>query len=187
MNIKIITSTTREGAQGIHVAHWLEKYLNASEKDLDIELLDLAKINLPLMNEPNHPRLQNYQHEHTKNWSNIIDSADAYIIVLGEYNYGYPAPIKNALDYLFNEWAYKPVGFVSYGGVSGGLRSTQMLKQVVTTLSMMPITPQVNIPFFSKLINEEGVFEPTDVIIKSADVMIKELKKWAINMKNMRK
>ncbi len=112
------------------------------------------------MNEPNHPRLQQYQDEHTKKWSEIIIAADAFIIVLAEYNFGFPATIKNAINYLFNEWKYKPVAFVSYGGVSGGLRSTQMLKQVVTALNMMPIVDQVNIPFFAKLIDDKGTFVP---------------------------
>ena len=146
-SIKIITSTTREGRKGIAVANWITDFAKQTNK-YNIELLDLAKINLPFMDEPNHPRLKQYQHEHTKKWSETINSADAFIIVLAEYNFGFPAPIKNAIDYLFHEWKYKPVGFVSYGGVSGGLRSAQMLKQVVTAVSMMPIADTVNIPFF---------------------------------------
>jgi len=151
-----------------------------------VELLDLAEINLPLMDEPNHPRLRQYQHEHTKKWSVKIDEADAFIIVLAEYNFGFPAPIKNAIDYLFNEWMYKPVAFVSYGGVSGGLRSTQMLKQVVTAVHMMPIVDSVNIPFFAKLIDENGVFKATEVIIKSAELMLRELERWSEALKTMR-
>ena len=126
--LKIITSTTREGRKGIFVANWITELAMASGK-YEVELLDLAVINLPLMNEPNHPRLRQYQHEHTKKWSATIESADAFIIVLAEYNFGFPAPIKNALDYLYNEWKYKPVAFVSYGGIAGGMRSMQMLKQ----------------------------------------------------------
>ncbi len=158
-NIKIITSTTREGRKGIAVANWITELAKQANR-YNVELLDLAEINLPFMNEPNHPRLQQYQHEHTKKWSEIIIAADAFIIVLAEYNFGFPATIKNAINYLFNEWKYKPVAFVSYGGVSGGLRSTQMLKQVVTALNMMPIVDQVNIPFFAKLIDDKGTFVP---------------------------
>src|SRR5690349_2937621 len=117
-------------------------------------------INLPFMDEPAHPRLKQYKHEHTKNWSETIDAADAFIIVLAEYNFGFPAPIKNAIDYLFNEWMNKPVAFVSYGGVSGGLRATQMLKLVVASVHMMPLVEQVTIPFFAKMIDDEGIFQP---------------------------
>ena len=184
-NIKIITSTTREGRKGIAVANWITE-LAKQNNHYNIELLDLVEINLPFMDEPNHPRLQQYKHEHTKKWSAKINEADAFIIVLGEYNFGFPAPIKNAIDYLFNEWKYKPVAFVSYGGVSGGLRSTQMLKQVVTAVYMTAIVDQVNLPFFAKLINDKGIFVPDELISKSADAMLKELERTAEALKSMR-
>jgi NAD(P)H-dependent FMN reductase len=183
--VKIITSTTREGRKGIAVANWITEVAKEN-KNYEVELLDLAQINLPFMDEPNHPRLQQYKHEHTKNWSAKISAADAFIFVLAEYNFGFPAPIKNAIDYLFNEWKYKPVAFVSYGGVSGGLRSTQMLKQVVTAIHMTPIVEQVNIPFFAKLIDDKGIFQPNETIIKSADVMLTELERWSEALKTMR-
>jgi len=184
-SLKIITSTTREKSQGIKVARWITEFAK-TDADLAVELLDLREIGLPLMDEPEHPRLAKYVHEHTKEWSKKIAEADAFVIVLGEYNYGYPAPIKNAIDYLHNEWRYKPVAFVSYGGVSAGLRSTQMLKQVVTTLNMMPIAEQVNIPHFATFINEEGQFVPGERIESSASAMLKELKRWSNVMKQMR-
>jgi NAD(P)H-dependent FMN reductase len=107
-NLKIIISTTRQGRKGNVVASWITS-LAKEDKRFDTALLDLAEINLPFMDEPNHPRLQQYQNEHTKKWSTTIQEADAFIIVLSEYNFGFPAPIKNALDYLFNEWKHKPV------------------------------------------------------------------------------
>ncbi|MDB5119413.1 MAG: hypothetical protein JWN56_631 [Sphingobacteriales bacterium] len=184
-NIKIITSTTREGRKGIAVANWITN-LAKQDSTYTIELLDLAQINLPFMDEPNHPRMQQYIHEHTKQWSKSIDEADAFIIVLAEYNFGFPAPIKNALDYLYNEWMHKPVAFVSYGGISGGLRATQMLKQVVTAIHMMPIVDQVNIPFFAKHIDESGTFVPDEALTKSANAMLKELERWSESLKAMR-
>jgi NAD(P)H-dependent FMN reductase len=184
-NIKIITSTTREGRKGIAVANWITELAKQDGK-YNIELLDLAEINLPFMDEPNHPRLQKYQHEHTKKWSETIAAADGYIIVLAEYNFGFPAPIKNAIDYLYNEWMNKPVAFVSYGGISGGLRSTQMLKQVVTAVHMMPVVDQVNIPFFANHIDETGTFVPGEAITKSAVVMLSELERWSDVLKGMR-
>lgn len=186
INLKIITSTTREGRTGIHIAKWVTE-LAKTKPNLNVQLLDLAEINLPFMDEPNHPRFQKYMHDHTKNWSKMIGEADAYIIVLAEYNYGFPAPIKNALDYLFNEWKYKPVAFVSYGGISAGLRSTQMLKQVVTTLGMVPIPEQVNIPFHAKLIDEDKIFHPDIQIINSTEAMLEQLAKWSDALKIMRK
>ncbi|OQP41096.1 NADPH-dependent FMN reductase [Niastella yeongjuensis] len=183
--IKIITSTTREGRKGIAIANWITDLAKQNNR-YNIELLDLAQINLPFMDEPNHPRLKQYHYEHTKKWSETINTADAFIIVLAEYNFGFPAPIKNAIDYLYNEWMNKPVAFVSYGGVSGGLRATQMLKQVVSAVHMMPVTDQVNIPFFAKLIDDNGVFQPGEPIIKSAEAMLKGLESWSEALKTMR-
>jgi len=185
IQLKIITSTTREGRKGIFVANWITEYVQ-NDKDFEVQLLDLAEINLPFMDEPNHPSLGEYVHQHTKEWSKTIASADAFIIVLGEYNFGYPAPIKNALDYLHKEWKYKPVALVSYGGISGGLRSTQMLKQVLTSLGMMPIVEQVALPFFAEKINEEGKFISDDRIHRAADKMLEELKKWSRALKSLR-
>ena len=185
-NIKIITSTTREGRKGIAIAKWIT-ILAKQNSNFNVELLDLAEINLPFMDEPNHPSMQQYQHEHTKKWSAKINEADGFIIVLAEYNFGFPAPIKNAIDYLFKEWMYKPVAFISYGGVSGGLRSTQMLKQVVTAVYMTAVVDQVILPSFTKLINDQGIFVPDELVTKSADAMLKELEKHSELLKTIRK
>lgn len=185
MNLKIITSTTRPERKGIAIAEWIYA-LAAAHDGINAELLDLAKINLPLMDESNHPRLGKYEHQYTKDWSAKIDEADAFIIVLAEYNYGFPAPIKNAIDYLFTEWAYKPVGIVSYGGVSGGLRAAQMLKQVLTTLQMVPLNNGVTIPFFPKFFNPDGSFTGDEAHVKSAGAMFTDLSKWAEALKALR-
>lgn len=184
-NLKIITSTTRPGSKGILIANWITEIAKQSEQ-FNVELLDLAQINLPFMDEPNHPRLKQYQQPHTKDWSATIDAADAFIIILAEYNFGFPAPIKNAVDYLYNEWKYKPVAFVSYGGISGGLRSMQMLKQVVTAMHMMPIVEVVNIPFFTKFIDDQNKFVPEKPATESAHVMLTELKRWSETLAPMR-
>jgi len=185
LKLKILTSTNRRGAKGRIIADWIFEF-SKENSEFDTELLDLAEINLPFMDEPNHPRLKQYQFEHTKNWSRKIEEADAFIVVLAEYNYGFPAPIKNAIDYLHQEWKYKPVGFVSYGGVSAGLRSVQMLKQVVTTLNMMPLPQQVNLPFFAKEIDENGNFKANSSAVSSAKDMLKELEKWSNALRVLR-
>ena len=185
INIKIIIASTRPGRKGPSVGAWITEKAKANT-EFNIEVLDLAAINLPFLDEPNHPRLQKYHHQHTKDWSDKIDSGDAYIIVTPEYNFGFPATIKNALDFLYNEWCYKPVAFVSYGGMAGGTRAVQMLKQVVTAQKMMPVTESVHIPFFTKYINEEEKFVADEGLDKSAESMLSELHKWAIALKPMR-
>lgn len=184
-DLKIIIASTRPGRKGPMLGSWI--FQVAKENGgFDVSLLDLAIINLPFMDEPHHPRLKQYQHDHTRNWSKIIDEADAFIIVTPEYNFGYPASIKNALDFLFHEWSYKPVGFVSYGGIAGGTRSVQMLKQVVTAQKMMPVMESVNVPFFMNYISEEETFVPNEGVKNSANAMLSELSKWTRALKTLR-
>ena len=184
--LKIILASTRPGRKGPAIAVWMEE-IARKHPTFEVTLLDLKEINLPFMDEPHHPRLQKYQQEHTKKWSSIIAEADAFIFVTAEYNYGYPAPLKNALDFLFVEWNYKPVAFVSYGGIAGGTRAVQALKQVVTAQKMMPITESVNIPFFTKYIDDQEKFNGDEVHQKAADDMMNELAKWTEALKPMRK
>lgn len=137
------------------------------------------------MDEPNHPKLGNYTHEHTKKWSRTINEADAFVFVTPEYNYSFPATIKNALDYLFSEWHGKPAAFVSYGGASGGMRAVQGLKLPMTTLGMMPLMQAVNIHYFSKYI-ENGSFNGNELLENSVHAMLETLRKWTAGFKNMR-
>ncbi len=185
LKLQVIVASVRQGRVGLPVAQW---FVQAAERfgKFDLELVDLKTWNLPLMDEPEHPRLGHYQHQHTKNWSQQIDKADAFVLVMPEYNYSMTAPLKNALDYLAREWQYKPVGFVSYGGISGGTRAVQMAKQVVTTLKMMPIPEAVNVSFVQKYLNSEGQFEATQELEKSAEIMLEELNHWAVHLKPMR-
>ena len=127
-----------------------------------------------------------YEHAHTMEWSEVVKKSDAFIIVTPEYNYSFPAALKNALDYLHKEWAYKPVAFVSYGGVAAGTRAVQQLKQVVTALKMMPIPEAVNIPMFFKYFDTEGKFNPDEMLGKSANNMFTELGKWSGALQGMR-
>lgn len=183
--LKIIIVSTRPGRKGPAVAKWITER-TSKHTEFEIEVLDLAEINLPFFDEPEHPRLQHYQHEHTKKWSATINGADAFLVVTPEYNFGYPATIKNALDFLYNEWNYKPVAFVSYGGIAAGTRCVQMLKQVVAAQKMVALVEAVNIPFFTKFLKEGDIFEPDEATEKSAESMIAELKKWSASLKEMR-
>ncbi len=177
MKLKIIIASTRPGRKGPVLGAWITE-LAKKHGAFEVEVLDLAEINLPFMDEPNHPRFQKYEHNHTKAWSKTISDADAFIFVTPEYNFGFPAPLKNALDYLYNEWSYKAVGFVSYGGVAAGTRAVQMLKQVVTAQKMMPVAESVNVPFFTRFINDMDQFVPEEGLEKSAIGMLDELVRW---------
>ena len=172
--LQIIITSTRPGRVGLPVGQWFEARARAHD-GFEVEVVDLAELKLPFMDEPNHPRLRDYTHEHTKAWSAKVDAADAFVFVMPEYNYGFNAPLKNAIDFLHYEWRHKPVGFVSYGGVSAGTRAVQMIKQVVTTLNMFALTEAVSIPFVAQFLDDEDQLLPNDVMNHAADTMLDEL------------
>lgn len=101
--------------------------------------IDLSTWNLPMFNEPTIPSYvfspSGYVQTHTRAWSAEISKHSAFIFILPQYNWGYPAVLKNAIDYLFNEWKGKPAVIVSYGGHGGGMAAEQ-LKQVLGAIGM---------------------------------------------------
>jgi NAD(P)H-dependent FMN reductase len=172
--LQIIIASTRPGRVGLPVAQW---FIGRAREhgQFDIDVADLAEINLPFLDEPNHPRLREYTKRHTKDWSARVEAADAFAIVLPEYNYGMPATIKNAIDFLHYEWSYKPVGFVSYGGVSAGTRSVQQLTQVVSTLKMFPLTEAVSIPFVRQFLDDDETVRANETMEQASDALLDEL------------
>lgn len=184
-NLKIIISSTRPGRKCPFIAKWIfETALQHTE--FKTELIDLKEVNLPFFDEPEHPRQEKYTQQHSKDWSARIRPADAFIIITPEYNYGYIAPLKNALDFLYHEWSYKPVGFVSYGGVAAGTRAVQMLKLVLNSFKMVPVTSAVNIPSFHKYLDDKNNFNADEGLNSAARAMFGELVKWAGFLKEFR-
>jgi len=183
--IKLIFASTREGRMGTGVAHWVFDHIKTMP-GATVKFIDLKEVNLPLLDEPEHPRLQKYTHEHTMAWSKEIDEADGFIFVTPEYNYGFPASLKNALDYVYKEWNYKPVGFVSYGGVSGGMRCVELLVPVLASQMMVPIVESVHIQHFKTLLTEDGTFHPTETYVRAVDRMFNSLLRWEKALRQLR-
>jgi NAD(P)H-dependent FMN reductase len=183
--LTIIIGSTRPGRAALPITAWFAERARR-HGGFDVDVVDLAELDLPLLNEPNHPRLRRYAHQHTRDWSDRIAAADAFVFVTPEYNYGYPAALKNAIDYLHEEWKDKPVGFVSYGGVAAGTRAVQQLKQVVTTLKMVPVFEAVNIPFHAQFMDEDGRLQPNDVMEQAADAMLDELARVEAGLRPLR-
>lgn len=174
----IVIASTRVNRAGEPVAAWVIEKARA-HGGFEVEVLDLRAIALPMLDEPNHPRLQNYTREETKAWSATIAALDAFVFVTPEYNHSSPPALLNALDHLFFEWHYKPVGMVSYGGVSGGLRSVQMTKLTLAALKMVPILEAVPLTFFAQLIDKtSGALVPGEANEKAAALMLDELVRW---------
>jgi len=185
LKLQTIICSTRPGRVGPAVARWFHEFAQ-EHGAFEAQLVDLADFELPLYDEPVHPRMQQYQHEHTRRWSASVAAADAYVFVTPEYNYSPPPALVNALDFVYREWNYKPCGFVGYGGVSGGLRAVQMERLHVTTLKMMPMVEGVTVPMVASHIGADGAFASNELIDASARTMLDELLRWAEALKAMR-
>lgn len=181
----IILGSTRPGRIGLPVAQWLTN-LAKDHGGFDVDLADLKEIDLPMMDEPNHPRLKKYQHEHTKAWSARVDAADAVVLVTPEYNGSYSAPLKNALDYLSLEWVRKPVGIVSYGGISAGSRAANGLRLITSVLGMVACLVNVSISMVSSHKQDDGTFAPPEATNAAAKGMLDELAKLDKVLKPLR-
>jgi NAD(P)H-dependent FMN reductase len=178
--LQVIIGSTRPGRAGLPVARWIAEYA-AKTGRFQVEIVDLAEVDLPMLDEPHHPGARNYTQEHTRDFSATISRADAFVLVMPEYNHGYTAPVKNALDYLVHEWAHKPIGLVSYGGVSGGVRAVHALKPILTYLKMIPVHEGVIIPFVHSFIEGSGDdrrFVPNEVAESSAEAMLASIAAW---------
>lgn len=184
MKLAVITVSVREGRVGNAVAEWFNNYAR-EHSDFEVLPIDLKEVNLPVLNEPKHPVMRDYQFEHTKRWSALVEPADAYVFVTPEYDYFTPGALVNAIDYLSQEWAYKPAGFVGYGGISGGLRSIQAAKPLLTSVKMMPLPESVSFHFVQNNIKND-VLEPEQKHVDMARLMLDELVRWAQALKPMR-
>lgn len=183
--LNIIIASTRPGRVGPVFAKWFEGFAREHGK-FDVALVDLADFNLPVYDEPKHPRLKQYEHEHTKTWSASVQSADAFVFVVPEYDFFAPPSLVNALVYLSSEWNYKPAGLVSYGGVSGGLRSAQVTKQLLTALKVVPINEGVPIHNYHQFLDADGVFQANEAIAGGSKTMLDELYRWSEALKVLR-
>ncbi|KAI7973789.1 hypothetical protein EIK77_000988 [Talaromyces pinophilus] len=151
--VGIIVGSQREPRAGLQIAKFVQNTIRELQSQSDLNIIDLAVWNLPLYNEPGIPSYipspEDYKHEHTRRWSREIASYQAFIFVTPQYNWGYPASLKNAIDYLFNEWTGKPAMIVSYGGHGGG-KAAEQLKEVCDGLRMLPLDKPACLTFPDK-------------------------------------
>ena len=132
--IAVIVGSTRPNRICGDVAGWVRNSLQRAGS-FTYELLDLAEVNLPLLDEPLKAALQQYEHEHTREWSRQVSAYSGFLFVFPQYNWGYPAVLKNALDYLYLEWRDKPASVFTYG-TRGGSKGAQQLITVLHGLHM---------------------------------------------------
>jgi NAD(P)H-dependent FMN reductase len=168
--LMIVVGSIREGRIGLPIAEWVRAEAEKTGR-FEVDFVDLKELALPFMDEPNHPRLQKYTHQHTKDWSARVDAADAYIFVTPEYNWSFSPALKNAIDYLTLEWWRKPYGFVSYGGVSAGSRGATALIPVLVGVGLVRVGANVELNFAGQQITD-GVFHAGE---KESAILAREL------------
>jgi NAD(P)H-dependent FMN reductase len=174
--ILVILGSTRQGRHGDKVVRWLMSRLNA-RSDATFELVDLRDLALPFFDAPAGPAYGPVAAE-ARSWAERVTQADGFIFVTPEYNHGYPAPLKNAIDHLYHEWAHKPAAIVNYGGFAGGYRAAEQLRQVLIELKMAPVREQVGVPAVWAAFGEAG--EPQNAALNGAlEAMVAELLWWA--------
>ena len=182
--LQIVIASTRPGRVGLPVARWFDGFARR-QGSFTVELVDLAEVALRCSTSPGIPSAVSTST--TTPWPGAHGGAgDAFVFVHPEYNHSYNAALKNALDYLHHEWNYKPVGFVSYGGVAAGTRALTALKPVVAALRMTPVVEAVNIPFVAQFIDDQGDFVPNEVLELGAAGMLAELERVETALRTLR-
>lgn len=189
-NIKVIAGSTREGRFSDKAAAWIAEGIKKREEEIAVEVLDLRNYAMPFFNEPMSPSFKQepYKNEAVARFTKKIAEGDAFVIITPEYNHGTSGVLKNALDWVYQEWNNKPVAFVSYGSV-GGARAVEQLRLNAIELQMAPIRNSVHIPgeqYFQVLFGKMETKELFASVAKQAETMISQLLWWTRTLKNAR-
>jgi NAD(P)H-dependent FMN reductase len=183
LRIAIILGSTRPGRNGEAVANWVFDYAR-TRNDAEYELVDIARFNLPLLDEPVPPSRHQYSKPHTLAWAKKISSFDGFVFVTPEYNHGTSGALKNALDFLYAEWNNKAAGFVSYGS-AGGVRAVEQLRLVMAELQVADVRAQVALSLFTDFENFSS-FKPAAVHGNALKTMFDQLVAWSGALKALR-
>lgn len=161
--VQLIIGSTRQNRLSPSIASWIEAQV-AKNDDLELEVIDLKDLNLPLFDEPMPPSMAPGESASAKAWAAKVSSADAFIVLSPEYNAGYPGVLKNAIDYLKQEWHHRPVTLVTYG-FGGGVSAATQLHQVFTRIGSEIVDSGVAIDI-GGILNETGGITDTDTSLQ---------------------
>lgn len=177
LQVAVIVGSTREGRRGRTVADWFVKTV-ADRTDLTVDLIDLAELDLPARHGAVTADLHVLRER--------LDAADAFVVVTPEYNHSYPAPLKHAIDMAHEQWRRKVVGFVSYGGVSGGLRAVEHLRGVFAELHVHGIRDSVSFHGPWNGFGDDGQPRDPASAEQAAAVLVDELAWWGRALRDAR-
>jgi NAD(P)H-dependent FMN reductase len=183
LRIAIILGSTRPGRRGAQLASWVLDTVR-EHGGADYELIDLADHHLGNLDEPGNPTHRTYTQPHTHTWSRLIDSFDGFVFVVPEYNHSFPGALKNALDYVYQEWNDKAAGIVSYGGWAAGVRAAEALRLVLAELQVATVRAQPAVPAVAAF--HTGAFVPAEGLAASVDTMLGQLIPWSDALRGVR-
>lgn len=186
IRIAIVVASTRPGRRGDQVARWVYEQATArtpAEAGVEYAVVDLAEVDLPMLDEPVPAAIGDYRHDHTRQWADLVASFDGFVFVTPEYNRGVPAPLKNAIDYLFAEWQDKAAGIVGYG-VVGGVRASEHLRQVLAELRVADVRTAVTLSLTDDL--ADGTVAARPHRCDQAKRMLDELAAWTNALRALR-
>ena len=176
--LAVVIGSTREGRRGPAIAEWFQAVAQQRE-DMNLDVIDLGSTRLPDVLTKSRP-------PEVTALAGRLDRADAFVIVTPEYNHSFPAPLKTAVDWYSAEWQAKPVGFVSYGGISGGLRAVEQLRQVFAELHAVTVRNTVSLHGVWARLGEDGTLIDSDGSEEAARAMLDQLAWWARALKEAR-
>ena len=183
LKVAIIIGSTRPNRNSEAVSKWIYE-IAKRRSDIDFELIDILDYNLPLLDEPIPPSMGQYSKEHTKRWSEKINSFDAFVFVTPEYNHSFSGALKNAIDFLYKEWNNKVAGFVSFGS-AGGVRAAEQLRLVMAEVKVATVRAQVYLSLFTDF-ESYSTFKPASFHENSANTMLDEVIDWGVALKTVR-
>lgn len=191
MKLAVIVGSTRPKRRSAMVAEWVAEVARRrlEGSDVTVDVVDIADFGLPLLDEPVPAAIGDISHDHTRRWSETIASYDGFVIVTPEYNHSVPAALKNAIDYLFAEWANKAVGFVGYG-LHGGARAIEHLRLTLAEVGMADVRTQVLLGLFTDFeitdVVEPGSLTPADHQEPQVVQMVDEVVAWSGALRTLR-
>jgi NAD(P)H-dependent FMN reductase len=185
VNIGIIAGSTRPGRFGIQPATWVHDVAQRND-GAGFELVDLQEIGLPLLDEANPPAMHQYEHEHTRRWAERVANLDGFIFVTAEYNHSIPGALKNAIDFVFREWNYKPASIVSYGSAAGGARAAEHLRGVLGEVKIYDLRDQLLLNNYWDRLDDQGDYQFSDEEVEQVETIIAETVFWAEQMAPIR-
>jgi NAD(P)H-dependent FMN reductase len=176
MKLMIIWGSSRSGRRGGVVADWVKSEV-AKDGRFEVDFVDLTELKLPFFDEPTSPfsmqGLDDYTHPEGKVWAQRVQAVDSVIIITPEYNHGPPGVLKNTLDWVGPPWKDKPVGLISYGGISGGARAVEQLRSITIELGLINVANAIHFPSFAKTF--ESGEQPSESTNENLKKMLNEI------------